>query len=688
MNQQYKALLSPIRIRNMILKNRMMSSASTPHFLQGAEPYPTEKIITHFANRAKSGAAAISINHFHQDDMKFPGRPIDNPPGHFNLFDLQDFSAQNYFCQLIDAIHFYGAKATAYLMSDPGWFFPEGNPPRSPAGAPPMPPMPPSMDRREPDSTETDRERSPENDGPPETPVDQITREMMANYIKNAAQEASDLVKLGFDIISMHCCYRRSPQASFLSPLTNHRTDEYGGSVRNRSRFMLEIYSAIRGAVGPDVPLEIVYSVSEPEGGYTAEDTIEFCRMADGLIDIVHLRSGEMDPQHPLGFTSSEEMPTPFLEEMGKVCRAVHEMGLNIVVGASAGFQDPEWANRAVEDGKADLIYMARSWINNPGYGQKVFEGRAKDIVPCIRCNKCHVSNERDKWRSVCSVNPALGFEDKLERIINPSGRHYNIAVIGGGPAGMEFALTAAENAHSVTLFEASGTLGGLLKHADYPSFKWPLKRFKNYLIDRTYGSGVNVLTGAAAVPETLKGKGYDLIAVAIGSSPAAPGLPGADCPNVRFASQIYGGAERELSDDIVVIGGGEIGVETALYLCEIGKKVTVLEMLPELISDAPHAHYKNMVHNYWMRQPNFRFKCGVSVTSIDPGGVNFTDHNGNTGRIICGDVLLAVGSRPLSEEAMTFAGVAPRMFVIGDCDNVANVQKAMRSAWSAAINL
>lgn len=134
---RYQALLTPLKVRGTILRSRMMSSASTPHFLQGTEPYPTEKIITHFAQRAKSGAAAISVNHFHQDNIPFPGRPIDNPPGHFNLFDLQDYTAQNYFCQLLDAIHFYGAKANGYLMADPGWFYPDGKQPVGPDGMAP-----------------------------------------------------------------------------------------------------------------------------------------------------------------------------------------------------------------------------------------------------------------------------------------------------------------------------------------------------------------------------------------------------------------------------------------------------------------------------------------------------------------------------------------------------------------------
>ena len=129
MAQRYAALLSPLKVRGVILRNRMYSTASTPHFLQGTEAYPTEKIITHFSNRAKNGAAAVSINHFHKDDIPFPGRTIDDPPAHFNLFDLNDASCQNYLCQLLDGIHFYGAKATGYLMADPGWMFAAKCPP-------------------------------------------------------------------------------------------------------------------------------------------------------------------------------------------------------------------------------------------------------------------------------------------------------------------------------------------------------------------------------------------------------------------------------------------------------------------------------------------------------------------------------------------------------------------------------
>ena len=684
MVQRYAALLSPLKVRDVILRNRMYSTASTPHFLQGTEANPTEKVITHFANRAKNGAAAVTVNHFHQDNIPFPGRIIDNPPAHFNLFDINDATCQNYMCQLLDAIHFYGAKATGYLMADPGWMYPDGKVPAGPDG---MPPMPPFGGPKEPACSETDRYLSAEDDGPPQADVAGITREMMDNFIRNVVQEATDLKRLGFDIISMHCCYRHSPQAAMLSPLTNHRTDEYGGSWENRTRFLREIYTALRKAL-PTTPLECVFSVCEPEGGYTVEDTIEFAKMTEGIIDILHLRSGEMDPQHPLGFTSTEEMPTPYLNEMGQVCQAVHALGLNMVVAASAGFQDPAWANQALEEGKADLICMARSWINNPDYGQKVYEGRGEDVVPCIRCNKCHVSNGRDMWRSVCSVNPILGLEDKIARMVDEKPQKLQkVAVVGGGVAGMEFARIAAQRGHSVTLYEATDALGGQLKHADYPSFKWPLKQFKNFMVAQMEKEGIHVLLNTPATKELLATGNYDVVALAIGSKSVAPPIPGADGANVRFAAEIYG-AEAGIADTVTVVGGGEIGVETALYLCELGKQVTVLEMLPELIMDAPHAHYKNMVHNYWRAQPNFRYYCGVRVTAIEEDGVRYIDHKGEEHKTSSGTTLLAIGTKAKTDEAFALHGAAPRTIVIGDCDTAGNVQKCMRAAYAAAVTL
>ncbi len=676
----YQALLSPLKINGMVVRNRMGSSASTPHFLQGRENYATEKFITHFANRAKNGASIIHINHLHMDEMPFPGRTIDNPPGHFNAMDMDDATAQNYLCQLIDAIHFYGSKACGYIMpgtADMGVM---------PPPPPPMPGMPGLEDMPKPE--ELGRDKEAQEDRPPAFPLDDITEEMMDAYVASIVQQAKDLKALGFDMVSLYSCYRNAPHSGMLSPLKNHRTDEYGGCLENRAKLLIRIFTELRRALGRNYPLEVVLSVCEPEGGYTVDDTVRLAEMTQGLIDVFHLRSGDMDPQHPLGYTSREDKPMPFIDEMAYVCKRVHALGLKTIVAASSGFQNIPLANDAIVEGKADYIYMARAWINNPEYGKLVFEGRPEEMVPCVRCNKCHVPNGRDMWRTVCTVNPVVGLEDKLCRMIAAPEQKLKVAVVGGGPAGMEFARICAERGHDVTLYEATDRLGGQLKHADYPSFKWPLRQFKDWMADRMDRLGVKVVLNTKATPALIAAEGYDAVGVAMGSTPTAPPLPGIDGPNVQYASQIYGGKEEALSDNVVLIGGGEIGVETALYLCELGKKVTVLEMLPELIMDAPHAHYKNMVMNYWRHEPNFSSRCGVTVTAIDPDGVRYRTRTGAEEKILCGDVLLSIGSRPLQDEAMAFYAAAPRCFMLGDCDSVANVQKAMRTAFAAASTL
>ena len=737
---KYSALLSPIRIGNTVLRNRMLSSASTPHFIQGTEKEPTDRIITHFANRAINGASVVTINHIHDGNDNLPpmGRNIDMTPNHFNLFEMDDATAQNQFCKLVDAIHFGGAKACGYIMGT-AWFHrpgtemppdmmggdgadggpggppgapgapdagsPAGGPPGAPAGSPPDapggapaggPPDAPGGKDSRPAGGPPGMSFGPQHKdfGPPTgeapspampiAPVDTLDQEYLDTFIDDYCRQASDLKALGFDIVSVYCCYRNSIMAQMLSPLTNTRTDKYGvQSIETRCRFLVELFTALRKTVGKDTLLECVLSVYET-GGYTVEDTIEFAKHLDGLVDILHLRSGEMDPQHPLGYTSTEDRPAPYLEEMGQVCRAVHAAGLHMVVAASAGFQNPDIANAAVAEGKADLIYMARSWINNPDYGRKVYEGRGEDIVPCIRCNKCHTPNGRDKFRSVCSVNPVLGLEDHIEAFVKPSPQPRKVAVVGGGPAGLEFARVAAQRGHQVTLYEKSDALGGMLKHADYPAFKWPLKQFKNFMAAQMEKEGVTVHLNTAATPELLEAGSYEVVALALGAAPTALPLPGADGPNVAYAAEIYG-HEDMLGENITIIGGGEIGTETGMYLADLGKKVMVLEMEDDLILDAPTAHYRSMVVGYWLKQENFAYKGGVTCTAITPEGVTYRTPEGRTELWRADNVLLAVGMRPLVDEAEALLHAAPYTVVIGDCDRPGNVQKAMRSAFAAA---
>lgn len=703
MELKYKSLLSPIKIGNMVLKNRMLSSASTPHFLQGTEKNPTEKVISHFAGRARNGASLVTLNHLYEKPMPVMGRALDNTPCHFNLFDLNDANAQDYFCKLIDAIHFYGAKVSGYIMSPanmqggmgmpsgaPGGPGGPGEPGKPGAGGPPadMPPMP--MEDTTPKHKDfgiaSGEDKHAQMDGGPQQAPSSYTKEYLQAMIEDYCQQAKDLKALGFDMISVYCCYRNNPMAKLLSPISNDRTDEYGAqSLENRGRYMVELFTAMRKAVGRGFPLECVLSVDEEEfGGYTREDTIHLAKMMEGACDIFHLRSGDMDPQHPLGFTSTEDKPAPYIDAMSYVCKEIKKRGIQMVVAASAGFQDPEIADDLVADGGADMIYMARSWINNPDYGQKVYSGHKEDIVPCIRCNKCHVPNGPDLFRTVCSVNPILGLEDRIDRMVKPATAKRKVAVVGGGPAGMEFARICAQRGHDVTLYEASGELGGMLKHAKYPSFKWPLRQFMEYMIREMDRLGVNVKLNTRATKEMLAAENYEVLALALGAEPSSLPLPGKDGKNVSYAANIYG-HEEALGKNVTIIGGGEIGVETGLYLAELGHLVTVLEMQYDLILDAPHAHYRNMVVNYWRHTENFAYQAGVTCTAIDADGVRYLEPDGKACKQQADNVLLAIGMKSRNDEAMELASAVPYSVVIGDCDKPGNVQKCMRSAFGVA---
>ena len=658
---RYSNLLKPVRVGNLVLKNRMTAAPSTPHYLQGSELYPTEKWITHFANRAKNGASVVTINHLTAGGMAIPGVPaIDNPPMHFNMMDMYDPGCQNYLCQTIDAIHYYGAKAMAYLPTpDAGMRPPEGDgPPLPPPPGNAPPPMPPGAD----------------------ITVDNMTPRQMSEYIEKIVGHAVVLKKLGFDMFSVHSAYRRCIHAQFLSPLCNHRTDEYGGPVTGRSRFTLDLYRALRSALGSGVPLEIVMSVSEP-GGWTVEDTIEFAALAEGVVDILHLRGGEVDPQHPTGFTSTPDKQTPYLPEIARVSHACRERGIRILVGASSGFHDPDIAEKALENGDCDLICMARSWICDPEYGKKIYEGRGEDIVPCIRCNKCHGSDE-DGFRSFCSVNPLIGLEDKADRLISPPMRKKRVAVVGGGPAGMEAAIVCARRGHEVTLYEQKEQLGGALNHSDFVDFKWPLRDFKNYLIRRVEQEAIDVKLGTKAAPELLEG--FDSVILALGAKPRLPAVEGMDPVRVLTAAEALED-ESVCGANVVIIGGGEVGTEAGIHLAKHGHRVTLLARSERIAPKAAHSHYRSMLEGAWKAQSGFTGICRARCTAIRDGAVEYQKEDGTLSAIPADTVIIAIGYEPKLEEALALYGLAAETVMVGDCVKAGHLPHAMRSAFAAA---
>jgi 2,4-dienoyl-CoA reductase-like NADH-dependent reductase (Old Yellow Enzyme family)/thioredoxin reductase len=649
MSKKYQNLLSPMKIGNVVFKNRLMAAPSRPRRVQGSEPYPTEPMITHYATKARNGAALVNCGGLSaplkivaEKYYGFDGHGYD----HYRIEDdvegggLRD-TLGNHLYQLTEAVHFYGSKATIGIMelAPPKYDVSAGIPMRVTPESPPG-----------------------------------VTEEISADLLDEAADEyalkAAFMKEVGFDGLYVHMAYRGGLLGRFLSPLTNKRTDQFGGSLENQARFPIMLADRIKQKCGRDFILEACISGSEPyPGGLTLEDTKEYARMFAGHFDLLQVRAGEQDPAHPTGFNLDR---TPFLY----MAEAIKKSGADIAVVTIGGFQDLDVCEDVITSGKADFIAMARAWISNPDYGRLAYEGRGEDVVPCLRCNKCHMNP--------CAVNPAWGFEHKIERMIEPPTDKKKVAVIGGGPAGMEAALVAAGRGHRVTLYEKSGALGGLLKTADYPSFKWPYKDFKNYLVRQIEKSSVEVLLNTEATPAMLQGKGYDAVLAAVGSEPIVPDIPGVDGANVVFAQDVYGN-EATLAEKVVVIGGGEVGVETGMYLAELGHQVTILEMIDMIAATAFPAHYYSMLREAWEKLENFKSIVNVRCNGISAGRVTYLDADDEEHAIAADSVVIAVGFKPKNDLALEFYSTANRFFMIGDCNGTGDVEKAMRSAYSNA---
>lgn len=282
-----------------------------------------------------------------------------------------------------------------------------------------------------------------------------------------------------------------------------------------------------------------------------------------------------------------------------------------------------------------------------------------------------------------CSVNPTIGIMHHLNSMIVPSTESKKVAVIGGGPGGMYAALTASKRGHSVTLYEKGDSLGGNLKFASKVDFKYPLAKFKDYLINQIEKSSVKVCFNANVSPDKLSSEGYDAIIVAIGSESLIPPISGIE--HTICAIDSYG-IEDTLGDELIVIGGGQVGCETALHLARLGKKVTVLEMKDELAPDASRTHRGDLLSQI-NKEPNFVQITNAKCTEIDIDKVSY-EKDGKKITLSADKVILAAGMKSRTLEADRFAGITPIYWPIGDCVKARTVEKAVREGYFAGINI
>ena len=638
--KKYPHVFSPIRVGGVVLKNRIISAPSTIHSSSSGQPYPMEEGIRFFEQRAASGAGLVTCA------GASLGGAFDD--GLHCSWDLKKGNHTNRLVDLTERIHLYGAKCTMELIG----VFPEGytvSDGCSIMGSPPI-----------------GRE---------------IPKEKMEWFKNEYIEAAAILKKTGFDGVMLHFGHS-IPIAQFLSPYTNKRSDEYGGTTENRCRYAVEILTGIRAACGPDFIIDVRISGTEFQaGGITLEEGLRIAEILQRHCDILQASCGMhnsdwMTWTHPCGFLPPN--PNVFIAESWKSSGRITDC-LVSTIGGITNLADCE---EILSAGKADFVVVAREFFADPDWIKKDLAGHPEDVTPCIKCMRCHDSDNYAQHLQ-CAVNPRCGLEAPIERF-PAAAASKNVAVIGGGPAGMSAALEAAKRGHTVTLFEKLPHLGGLLEYADHVSFKWPLANYKNWLIAQvSKNPAITVKLNTHATAEMAEG--FDSVIAALGSEPVVPRwLPGAEY--CRTAVSAYG-HEEDLGRKVVIIGGGQVGLETAIHLQRLDRDVTLVEMLPQLAGDASKTHRDELMVEVRDNADHIHVLTGTKCCAVEPGKV-LCEKDGESIVLECDNALLAVGLRARREEADSFMHAADDYFAIGDCVRARTVEWCTKEAFYAALNL
>lgn len=483
----------------------------------------------------------------------------------------------------------------------------------------------------------------------------------------------------------------------FLSPLTNHRTDEFGGSVENRCRFPMMVLKAIRDAVGDDLLIELrLNGNDEVEGGILPEDAAQQVLILQEYADMIHITCGHRvdalsrPKQHPSNFFPMAH--NAYASEIVK-----NTPGVKIPIGVVGAIYTPEIAEEVLAKGQADYVLMARSAMADPEIIKKAKEGREDDIRPCLRCNYCMDHGRREalttelhllshpSYDRHCATNP-LAFQSLSKRDFPPAERVKRIAVVGGGVAGMEAALAAAERGHEVIIYEKTDKLGGQALLSDVMWFKKEMKLFHEYL-ERQVRKRQNIIVNlnTECTPEIIDDLDPDAVIVAVGAEQIVPNIPGVEKAVMSF--DVFGHEEENVKGKkVAIIGGGDIGVELGIYLNELGHECTIVEMGHYI---APKAQLTERIsYLEWLEQEKVQTMVDTKCVEITDKGAVIEDADGNQKLLEADTVIIAVGTKSLAEESDKFIDTAFDVINVGDCVKASSIVHAVHTGFDAGWTL
>jgi thioredoxin reductase len=668
-------LLSPLRIRNRVLKNRIVHSQSPNFTMQGPENYPTDALRNHYLNLAKNAAIVTMPTMFGSFPKKYVTKAENLEDYLYEaVYSFQHIGNDkwedippvwNYVERMINDIHTEGSMVNCSTIPNStaggkGDSYSVG--PGEVSGQNNIVGMQKAQQALQ--KLKSGGSVGPAGAGgagnlgtPGGGPGGGASRSV-AEIVK----EAKEMAALGYDVYQPRSTNREALQA-----------------IRNETNLI--IFSYVSYAAFGTGKSQSYCGIRYPNQAtdQELEKGVADVQKLEGLADIVFLRAGS---EHPNSFTQDQDKPWSLA-----YAEAVKKAGIKIITCVGAGFHNPVQNDKFIAEGKTDMVGMNTPLFVEPDMVKKLAAGHADDVLQCYMCQDCHaISMVKGPHIAMCDLNPKWGTPAYKLASITPPLTKKKVAVIGGGPAGMKAAITAAERGHKVTLYEKGEALGGLQRFSDYSKWRWNHKVFKDYLVHQVNKQGVEVKLKTAATPEMIKAGAFDAVIVATGAEIMPPTVKGADAKNVFDIMTCYSNA-KALGENVVMIGAGKIGTEAAVCVVKDGHKITVLAPGDEMIDiEDCGPHNVGNQERIYKNHPDFKYFMNTKVTDITGGKVTYTDKDGAVQSIQADSIVFSNELKPRMDEAAKFIGSADQVLLVGDCTGTAGrIHKTIRNAFFVA---
>ena len=649
-NPCFPGLFQPGRIGRLQIKNRIVQLPTGTSFI-GPNCEVTERTIASYVESAKGGVGLIIVGGVRALPIN---KPVDRR--FLNLGDERLLASHRY---LVEAVHSYGAKIAVQLNHPGGQVFHAdwgGEQPLSPSGI-----------------------QQIYFDGRPYAQPRPMTKGEIYQMVEGFVKALSNAKQVGYDIVEIHAAHGHL-LGSFLSPATNKRTDQFGGSLQNRVRFVKEIIEQAHQAVGDNFPIGVRISGDEfIPGGITLEESSAIAKALEQAgAQYISLSCGTYFNQHKI----SDVMR---LEEGWKVPMWLAiKQAIGIPTIAGGGNRNPEFCEKLILDGKTDFVGLARQMQADPYWPRKAADGRLDDINRCISCLRCMYGlGGRPLIVRQCAVNAMWGREVDFIHLSPPATKK-KVMIIGGGPGGMEAARVTSLRGHDVTLYERGEELGGQLTLSSIAPGKNKVRWFRDYLVTQVKKQGVKIILGVDVSSDMVDKINPDVIIVATGATPLIPDIPGIRDTKVTTAWDILKGDIKLKEEEVVILGGGVVGSETAEYLAKQGKTVTVIEMLPKIAHDMEPLNRHSLMEE--LKKLKVTLLTAQKVVQVHDSNVIVADTlSGERRSIQNRQLVLALGAKPQESLVKALAGKSREIYAIGDCSEPQTILEAVRDGFLLA---